>query len=89
MHELVTDQGVLRVGADGVLEWFRGLDGHSTTRVLLWGCDATVAGTDDGRVLLTVTRKRLPVVRVELPADEEPAAHAIAAAIRDLSSSGA
>lgn len=43
MHELVTDQGVLRIGDDGVLELFRDLDGRAVNRVLVWGCEAAVS----------------------------------------------
>ena len=82
MHQLVTDQGVLRVSPDGTLEFFRDLDGRSTNRILLWGCDAVVDGAGDDRVTLTITRKRLPVVSLELPADERGDAEAVAAVIR-------
>lgn len=85
VHQLVTDDGVLRVGPDGVLEYFRDLDGRSNRRILVWGCEATVEARDgDGRVTLTVSRKRLPVVSVEVPAEERPAAEALAAAVRAL-----
>lgn len=85
MHQLVTDQGVLRVCPDGTLEFFRDLDGRSNSRVLVWGCDAAVTGPDgDGRVTLTVTRKRLPVVSVDVPAGERDQAEAVAAAVRRL-----
>lgn len=83
MLELVTDQGVLRISPDGVLEVFRDLDGRSSNRVLLWGCDAAVDGPDhEGRVTLTVTRKRLPVVNLILPLEDRASAEAAAAAVR-------
>lgn len=85
-HELLTDEGVLRIDADGVLELFRHLDGRSDSRILVWGCEATVEGRDgDGRVTLTVSRKRLPVVSVGVAAEHRAAAEAIAEAVRSLS----
>jgi hypothetical protein len=85
-HQVVTDEGVLRVGPDGVLEFFRDLDGRSNSRILVWGCEAAVEGHDgDRRVTLTVTRKRLPVVRVRVPADQRTAAEAVVEQIRGLS----
>jgi hypothetical protein len=83
VHQLVTDQGVIRISPDGILEFFRDLDGRSSNRVLLWGCDAVVDGPDDtGQVTLTITRKRLPVVSVGLPVEERAEAEAVAAVVR-------
>jgi hypothetical protein len=85
-HQLLTDEGVLRIDDDGVLELFRDLDGRSSTRILVWGCEAAVEAHDgDGRVTLTVSRKRLPVVSVGVPPEQRVAAEAVAEAIRSLS----
>jgi len=85
-HQLLTDEGVLRMEAGGVLELFRDLDGRSCSRILVWGCEAAVEGHDgDGRVTLTVSRKRLPVVSVGVRAEHRAAAEAIAETIRSLS----
>lgn len=82
MHELVTDQGVLRVYDDGVLEFFRDLDGRAVTRVLLWGCDTVVDESDGTQVSLTVTRKRLPVVSVRVPPSERGEVQKLAEIVR-------
>jgi hypothetical protein len=85
-HQLLTDEGVLRIDADGVLELFRDLDGRSNSRILVWGCEAAVEGHDgDGRVTLTVSRKRLPVMSVAVPSEQRAAAEVVAEAIRSLS----
>lgn len=82
MHELVTDQGVVRVYDDGVLEFFRDLDGQAVTRVLLWGCDALVHENESAQVTLTVTRKRLPVVSVRVPPSERGEVQKLAEVVR-------
>lgn len=90
MHQLVTDQGVLRLGPDGVLEIFRDVDGRSASRLLLWGCDAVVHDPTDSAgptgpdetVRLLVTRKGLPVVSVTVPGSERAEAEAMAAVVR-------
>jgi hypothetical protein len=84
-HQLLTDEGVLRIDADGVLELFRDLDGRSNSRILVWGCEAAVEGHAGGRVTLTVSRKRLPVISVAVPDEHREAAEALAEAIRSLS----
>jgi hypothetical protein len=85
VHQLVTDQGVVRITADGILEFFRDLDGRSGHRVLVWGCEAVVDGPNGkGQVTLRITRKRLPVLALDLPAEDRADAEAVAAAVRSL-----
>ena len=51
-----------------------------------WRWESAVEGHDgDGRVTLTVSRKRLPVVSVGVSAEHRAAAEAVAEAIRSLS----